>query len=119
MGVRRTCVRKHDCVGGKWMRVFVTAIDTTEFLKALFAKGYRTLVVQRGGGAYVPTMLQGEHCGVVTTNYDYKPGLADEITAADLIISHAGAGSILEALQARCRLLVVVNTELADNHQLE
>ena len=48
-----------------------------------------------------------------------QEGLADEIAAADLVISHAGAGSIIEALQASRHLLVVVNTDLADNHQIE
>ena len=38
---------------------------------------------------------------------------------ADLIISHAGAGSCLEALENRRRLLVVINESLMDNHQIE
>ena len=39
--------------------------------------------------------------------------------SADLIISHAGAGSVLEALEAQKLLLVVVNDSLMDNHQME
>jgi UDP-N-acetylglucosamine transferase subunit ALG13 len=38
---------------------------------------------------------------------------------ADLVISHAGAGSVLEALHAHKSLLVVVNDSLMDNHQTE
>eukprot|EP00975_Prorocentrum_lima_P019488 4104021-Prorocentrum_lima.AAC.1 len=38
---------------------------------------------------------------------------------AELIVSHAGAGSIVEALRLRKKLVVVVNTALMDNHQLE
>ena len=39
--------------------------------------------------------------------------------AADVVISHAGAGSILEALELGKRLVVCVNEELMDNHQAE
>ena len=39
--------------------------------------------------------------------------------AASLIISHAGAGSCLEALGLAKLLIVVVNQKLMGNHQLE
>lgn len=39
--------------------------------------------------------------------------------SADLIISHAGAGSVLEALEYQKHLIVVTNNLLMDNHQIE
>jgi beta-1,4-N-acetylglucosaminyltransferase len=45
--------------------------------------------------------------------------LKEYIEKADLVISHAGAGTIIEALRCRKRLIVVVNSRLMDNHQLE
>lgn len=39
--------------------------------------------------------------------------------AAALVVSHAGAGSIFEALRAGKPLLVVTNSALMDNHQSE
>ena len=51
--------------------------------------------------------------------YRYKPSLRDDLDKADLVISHAGAGSILEALEAGKKLIVVVNENLMNNHQFE
>ena len=39
--------------------------------------------------------------------------------AASFIISHAGAGSIMEGLSLEKRMLVVINADLMDNHQFE
>ncbi len=67
--------------------------------------------------------------------YDFKPSLAEDMDNADLIISHAGAGSIMEGLdycnrrnssrqgnesaQMKKKLVVVINDRLMDNHQCE
>lgn len=51
--------------------------------------------------------------------FQYASSLATRIAAAHLIISHAGAGSVLEALHARKRLLVVINDTLMHNHQTQ
>ena len=46
-------------------------------------------------------------------------GCVQDISRADLVISHAGAGTCLEVLQAGKPLLVIVNDDLMDNHQVE
>jgi beta-1,4-N-acetylglucosaminyltransferase len=53
------------------------------------------------------------------TCYSYKPSIIDDMKNAYMIISHAGAGSILEALSMDKKLLVVINEALMDNHQVE
>ncbi|PSN73711.1 hypothetical protein BS50DRAFT_583212 [Corynespora cassiicola Philippines] len=55
---------------------------------------------------------------------DFSPnGLKDLFQLAQqsqgLVISHAGSGSILEALRYQVPLIVVPNTQLLDNHQEE
>ena len=45
--------------------------------------------------------------------------MKDEIASADLVISHCGAGSILEILHARKKAIGVINSRLLDNHQVE
>jgi len=38
---------------------------------------------------------------------------------AQLVVSHAGSGSVFEALKLRKQLVVVVNDALMDNHQVQ
>ncbi|NXW79796.1 ALG13 transferase, partial [Hirundo rustica] len=51
--------------------------------------------------------------------FRFKDSLAEELQSADLVISHAGAGSCLETLEKGKPLIVVINDKLMDNHQLE
>ncbi|KAM9934094.1 hypothetical protein OXX80_006301 [Metschnikowia pulcherrima] len=41
------------------------------------------------------------------------------ISQADLVVSHAGTGSILDTLRSKKPLIVVTNDSLMDNHQAE
>ncbi|CAG8558810.1 14735_t:CDS:2 [Cetraspora pellucida] len=49
---------------------------------------------------------------------DYK-SLNQDMLESDLIISHAGSGSILESFRLNKPLIVVVNEDLMDNYQAE
>jgi beta-1,4-N-acetylglucosaminyltransferase len=84
--------------------------------------GFSRLVVQKGRGEYVPTILP-KICAPLKDFafecFDFAPSLDAHIKGAKLVVSHAGAGSILETLRARRPLLVVVNERLQENHQVE
>lgn len=84
---------------------------------ALLARrlGCERLLVQHGAGA--PPAASPSSLAI--TAFDYTRDMAALQREADLIISHAGAGSIFEALALRKPLLVVVNEALMDNHQSE
>lgn len=56
---------------------------------------------------------------VSITFFHLAPNIREYINDADLVISHAGAGSILETLDANKYLIVVTNNLLMHNHQLE
>ena len=45
--------------------------------------------------------------------------ISDDILSSSLVISHAGAGSCLEVLEKQKPLIVVVNEDLMNNHQIE
>ncbi|KAF4518258.1 hypothetical protein B566_EDAN010404 [Ephemera danica] len=104
-------------VGTTQFDKFVQQLTSSEALKILKRKGYDRLTVQIGNGKFVPTegLLEGVHLSC----YRFKDSLSKDMAAADLILSHAGAGSCLEALEAGKPLLVVVNEDLMDNHQTE
>uniref|UniRef100_A0A8D1D268 UDP-N-acetylglucosamine transferase subunit ALG13 n=1 Tax=Sus scrofa TaxID=9823 RepID=A0A8D1D268_PIG len=79
--------------------------------------GYNRLVLQIGRGKVVPEPFSTE--SFTLDVYRYKDSLKEDLQKADLVISHAGAGSCLETLEKRKPLVVVINEKLMNNHQLE
>ncbi|XP_035902871.1 UDP-N-acetylglucosamine transferase subunit ALG13 homolog [Anopheles stephensi] len=113
-----------------YRNVFVT-VGTTEFedlvqivtsaavLKQLTALGCETLTVQFGRGKD-PNVKQAQSLtNIRLSAYGLKSSIGDDIATADLVISHAGAGSCIEVLEAGKPLIVVVNETLMNNHQTE
>ena len=110
----------------------VEAADDTKFLDIVSSRNYNNLIIQYGKGNHEP-FSDSNNVGIKMNNmgneikcekYRFKPSLRDDISRANLIISHAGAGSIMEGL-AQCRnkknakLIVVINSKLMNNHQQE
>ncbi|XP_002130123.2 UDP-N-acetylglucosamine transferase subunit ALG13-like [Ciona intestinalis] len=110
------------------MSIFVT-VGTTSFdelteaitskpvQKVLQSRGYDKVTIQYGRGKHEVENIKSPTYSVV--GFRYKDSIAKDIASADLVISHAGAGSCLEVLGANKPLLVVVNEMLMDNHQIE
>lgn len=113
------------------MKCFVT-VGTTSFdslvgelnrddIRALLSEklGVTQLKIQFGRGKLQPITISSSSTTMEITAYDFKPTLVEDMREADLIISHAGAGSIVESLRLNKPLIVVVNDMLMDNHQVE
>ncbi|KAI9510237.1 glycosyltransferase family 1 protein [Russula earlei] len=115
------------------MRVLVT-VGSTKFdalvgaalsqpvLDALIQKGYSDIVVQCGDShvdEFGPTDVERKvrRHGLDIDVWRFKPRLDEEYDAADLIIGHAGSGTILDVLRRGKRLIIVPNPTLLDNHQ--
>ncbi|KAG8961257.1 N-acetylglucosaminyldiphosphodolichol N-acetylglucosaminyltransferase catalytic subunit alg13 [Tulasnella sp. 419] len=93
----------------------------------VFSKhGFTNVVVQCGNSSLFPEWvdpaalpIESIKSGVHIHVWRFKPSLEEEISNADLVISHAGSGTILDALRKKKLLIVVPNDTLLDNHQLE
>jgi beta-1,4-N-acetylglucosaminyltransferase len=106
-------------VGTTSFDALVEALDSPSVLDALASAGHASLTIQVGRGAYRPSRGARSRPGFAVDHFDFRPSLDEAMRGASLVISHAGAGSIFEALALRVPLLVVVNETLMDNHQVE
>lgn len=95
----------------------IAAVSSPAAEQVLRSRGCRQLVLQIGRGALQPAPQHGP--AFVRDVFRFKESLAEDLRRADLVISHAGAGSCLETLEEGKPLLVVINEKLMDNHQLE
>ncbi|KAG6919934.1 hypothetical protein DXG01_013283 [Tephrocybe rancida] len=113
-------------VGSTRFDSLVQSILSLPVLSALRLKGYTQVVVQCGNSSFelASSISSGreltvEKDGVEIELWKFKPTLQDDYEKADLVISHAGSGTILDVLRLGKPLLVVVNPTLLDNHQQE
>ncbi|KAL2048829.1 hypothetical protein ABVK25_010887 [Lepraria finkii] len=114
----------------------IKAALSPPFLEALKISGYTDLLLQHGkdGRLILDEFRESngakseEEHGIVVSGFDFnKQGLGSEMRAAKgednrtegVVISHAGSGSILNALRIGVPLIVVPNLALLDNHQEE
>lgn len=104
-------------VGTTLFDKLVSAATSFEALEWMMSRGYTRLVIQFGKGKE-PTIPKNSPLESIET-YRFQPTLDNDMQNADLIISHAGAGTVMEAMKYQKKLVVVINTLLMDNHQAE
>lgn len=114
----------------------IKAALSPPFLQSLHDSGYTALVLQHGAqgsqiyNEFIDANKGGSEgrYGLDISGFDFnKRGLGVEMQAAKgragmaegVVISHAGSGSILEALRIAVPIVVVPNPDLLDNHQVE
>jgi len=99
--------------------LLLEAVLSPEILTALKKQGFDSLEIQSGT---TKLKLPGSHFerdGIRVEVWNFKESLSDPIKKADLVISHAGAGTILDVLRLGKPLVVVPNPSLMDDHQTE
>jgi len=104
-------------VGTTRFEKLVAAATSPMALEWMASRGYKSLTVQYGTGTE-PEIDESSAPFPIRT-YSFQPSLAEDMEKADLILSHAGAGTVMEALKLKKKLVVVINTMLMDNHQTE
>ena len=81
------------------------------------------ITIQKGNGQNQPKLKPCETSNSkkirIIETFDYTKNLPKYINENDVIVSHAGAGTILEVLEAEKKLIAVINDDLMDNHQTE
>lgn len=106
-------------VGTTLFDKLISAASSSQALAWMQAHGYTRLVMQYGKGAEpcIPQDISFDNIDI--ESYRFRPTLDKDMKDADLILSHAGAGTVHEASKLGKQLVVVINTELMDNHQTE
>ncbi|XP_050033583.1 UDP-N-acetylglucosamine transferase subunit ALG13 [Dermacentor andersoni] len=94
----------------------IETVVSPEVLAVLNSQGYTKVLLQVGKGS--TPKVEG-HVEPSVESYNFKDSLTRDINEASLVISHGGAGSILQALRAGKKLVAVVNDKLLHNHQSE
>ncbi|GAB64476.1 glycosyltransferase [Plasmodium cynomolgi strain B] len=111
-------------VGSHKFDELIKQIDTKEFHSFLRCEGFTKMNMQIGEGTYEPKLIyrhnsNNEEFLKRVKFFRYKKDLVKHFQKADLILSHAGAGTTIEGLRMKKKMLIVVNDKLMDNHQLE
>ena len=96
----------------------IQQIDSSLFINKLIKFGYSKLIIQYGKGTYVPRS-NNDNKEFEVKSYKFKDTLQSDYKESSLIISHAGAGSILEGLSHRKPIIVIPNEKLMNNHQIQ
>lgn len=116
-------------VGSTSFDALVAAAVTPSVIAALTARGITRLLIQYGRGTAPPSVPSPPPPAPLSVApivrplevvaFPYMPSLVTLMAATALVITHGGAGSVLEALRSGVPTIIVVNGDLMDNHQAE
>lgn len=107
-------------VGTTLFERLVAGVTSAQALAWMEEHGFTHLIVQYGKGRKPQVLGSPSTNGKLNIElYDFKPTLTEDMAKADLIISHAGAGTVMECLRIRKRAVIVINDLLMHNHQTE
>ncbi|KIK06561.1 glycosyltransferase family 1 protein [Laccaria amethystina LaAM-08-1] len=113
-------------VGSTQFDSLIQSVLSEPVLLSLRRRGYMNLILQCGNSQLdLARCIETGNTERVTKNevdieyWKFKPSLQEEFEKADLVISHAGSGTILDVLRLGKAVIVVPNPTLLDRHQEE
>ena len=106
-------------VGTTKFENLIKAIDTEKFYEMIIKNGFTKIIIQKGYGEYIPSNYKKYENKIKIQVSEILNNFENVIKSSELIISHGGAGIILESLKNKRKVIVCVNDELMDNHQVE
>lgn len=107
-------------VGSTRFAELTDRVVSTEFIEALKHAGVQHVTIQHGDQELPKSAKElRKISGMKFKTFQYLPEMDNVISSADLVISHAGAGTILCAIRGGVKLIVVPNRSLMDDHQAQ
>ena len=112
-------------VGSTQFTELMKVVDTEAFLKLIQKLGFNKVIIQYGEKEVNPPVYlstrftNGETNGVEIITFASSHEYDKIMKGVDLMISHAGSGTIFGGIRANKKMIVVVNKKLMDNHQDE
>ncbi|KAL4443110.1 hypothetical protein ABPG74_002177 [Tetrahymena malaccensis] len=97
----------------------LTALVQPDMINLLAQHKFTKMVLQKGRGKFQMIEDYIKKLPIEIELFDFKPTLTNEFQQADFVISHCGAGTLLEGLILKKKICAVVNSTLMDNHQEE
>lgn len=106
----------------------IETILQEDVIKVFLEEGFGEWTLQHGNFQTDLLRRIKDTINVKIESFDYTPDMTEYIEAADLVIGHAGAGTILDVLRGpaigadktdRPALLIITNDQLMNGHQSE
>ena len=106
-------------VGTTKFENLIKEIDNDNFYDMIIKNGFTKIIIQKGFGEYIPINYKKFEEKIEIEIAEILNNFENVIKSSEIIISHGGAGIILESLKNKKKVIVCVNDELMDNHQIE
>ena len=106
-------------VGSTSFDDLISHVHSPSVLQLLQSQGYSRIVYQIGQGKYIPTSESVPNKSIKIEHFTTKDSIENYLRNASLVICHAGVGTVMESLRLKRQVVVVVNSSLMDDHQLE